>query len=52
MRRLAGLGINFSFRGSRGFVRTLNFALRARGALVLVGDDGSFFDFPTFRKGR
>jgi hypothetical protein len=33
-------------------MRTRNFALRTRSAVVFVGDDGPFFDFPAFRKGR
>jgi hypothetical protein len=52
MRRLAGFRVNFSFRGSRGFLRTRDFTLRARSTLVVVGDNSSFFDFPAFRMRR
>jgi hypothetical protein len=50
LRIFGGLGFNLFFRGSRGFVRTRNFALRVRSALVFVGDDGPFFNFPAFRE--
>lgn len=46
------LGFSFLFRGSRRFSRTCGFTIRARSILVVISDNGSFFDFPTFRKGR
>jgi hypothetical protein len=52
MHRLGSLRFSISFRGSRGFVRTRNFTLRARSTLGLIGNDGSFLDLPAFRKGR
>jgi hypothetical protein len=50
--RSGSLGSNILFRGYRRFSRTRGFTLRARNTLDVVGDNGSFFDFSTYRKGR
>jgi hypothetical protein len=50
--RGGSLRLDFFFRGSRGFLRTRDFTLRARSTLVVVGDNSPFFDFSTFRKRR
>jgi hypothetical protein len=52
MHRLGSHRFSLSFRGSHGFVRSSDFTLRARSTLFIVGNDGSFVDFPTFKKGR
>jgi hypothetical protein len=49
--RCGSLGFNFFFRGSRGFVRNRDFALRMRRNLGVLGNDCALFDFSTFGKG-
>jgi hypothetical protein len=49
---LRSLGFNFFFRGSRGFVRNRDFALRLRRNLGVLGNDRALFDISTFGKGR
>jgi hypothetical protein len=50
--RASGLRLGFFFRRSRGFLRTHDFTFRARNTLVVLLDNGTFFDFPTFRTRR
>jgi hypothetical protein len=50
--RSGSLGSKLLFRGYRRFSRTRGFTLRARSTLVVISDNGSFFDFSAFRKGR